>query len=189
MNFESLHYFLRIILIKMIKNSGTVSGFKPAHCYSASVAACHVRPADQPTGPWPGGPVQLRRQPAAPERGARGGGAARLVRVLRRTRCPRKGGVSTMRAATTRLMRWRRRGLTRAAARRAGAERRRRGDVPRCQWRFAHGWHRWRGPAVPEGKGEGEAHATCEPRRTEDRLTEEAETRCRGWLSLPVARR
>jgi hypothetical protein len=41
---------------------------------------------------------------------------------------------------------------------------------------------------VPEGKGEGGAHATREPRRTEDRLTGEAETRCRGWLRLSVAR-
>jgi hypothetical protein len=31
--------------------------------------------------------------------------------------------------------------------------------------------------------------ATCEPRRPEDRLTEEAETRRRGWLGLPVVRR
>jgi hypothetical protein len=28
-------------------------------------AACHVRSADQPARPWPGGPVQSRRQPAA----------------------------------------------------------------------------------------------------------------------------
>jgi hypothetical protein len=79
-----------------------------------------------------------------------------------------------------RLTRRRRRGLTRAAARRAGAERRRRGDVPRWWRRSDHRWHQWRGPAVPEEKGEGEVHATCESRRREDRLTEEAETRRRG---------
>jgi hypothetical protein len=33
---------------------------------------------------------------------------------------------------------------------------------------------------VSEEKGEGEAHATCESRCTEDRLTKEAETRRRG---------
>jgi hypothetical protein len=33
---------------------------------------------------------------------------------------------------------------------------------------------------VLEEKGEGEAHATCESRCTEDRLTKEAETRRRG---------
>jgi hypothetical protein len=47
----------------------------------------------------------------------------------------------------------------------------------------------WRGPTAPEERGEGEAHATCEPQRTEDRLTEEAETRRRGWLGPPVVRR
>jgi hypothetical protein len=116
------------------------------------------------------------------------GGAARMSRVLRRIRCPRNGGMSTVRAAATCLMRWWRRGLTRAAARRAGVERRRCGDVPRWRRRSSHGWHRWWDPAAPEGKGEGEAHATCEPRRTEDWLIEEAETRCRGWLDLPVPR-
>jgi hypothetical protein len=81
--------------------------------------------------------------------------------------------------AATRLTRWWQ-GLTRAAARRVGAERRRRGDVPRWQRRFGHGWRWWRGPAAPEVKGEGEVHATCEPQRTEDWLTEEAETLRRG---------
>jgi hypothetical protein len=33
---------------------------------------------------------------------------------------------------------------------------------------------------MPKGKGEGEAHATCEPRRTEDWLIDEAETRRQG---------
>jgi hypothetical protein len=41
---------------------------------------------------------------------------------------------------------------------------------------------------VPEGMGEGEAHATCEPRHMEDRLTGEAETRRQGWLGLLVVR-
>jgi hypothetical protein len=72
---------------------------------------------------------------------------------------------------------------------RAGVEQRRRGDVPRWRRCPDHGWRWWRGPAVLEGKGEGEAHATCEPRCTEDLLTEEVETRRRGWLGLPVARR
>jgi hypothetical protein len=67
-----------------------------------------------------------------------------------------------------RLTRWWRRGLTRAAARRAGVEWRRRGDVPRWRRCSDHGRRRWRGPAAPEERGEGEAHATCEPRRTED---------------------
>jgi hypothetical protein len=42
---------------------------------------------------------------------------------------------------------------------------------------------------VPEEKGEGEVHANYEPRRTVDRLTEEAENRRRWWLGLPVVRR
>jgi hypothetical protein len=42
---------------------------------------------------------------------------------------------------------------------------------------------------MPELKGEGEAHANCEPRCMEDRLTEEAENRHRWWLRLLVARR
>jgi hypothetical protein len=56
--------------------------------------------------------------------------------------------------------------------------------VPWWQRCSGHGWHRWQGPAVPEEKGEGEAHATCESRRTEDRLTEEAETQRRGGSNL-----
>jgi hypothetical protein len=127
------------------------------------VMACHARPADQPVGPRPSGPVQSRRQPAVQERGARSGGATWLVRVLQLTRCPGKDCVSTVRAAATHLTRWRQRGLTRATTRRAGAERRRRGDVPWWQRRSGHGWHWWQGPAVPKGKGEGEVQATCEP--------------------------
>jgi hypothetical protein len=94
-----------------------------------------------------------------------------------------------MTAAATRLMRWWWRGLTRAAARCARAERKRHGDVPRWRRRSGHGKYWWRGPAVLEGKGEGEAHTTCEPRRPEDRLTVEAETQRRGWLGPPVVRR
>jgi hypothetical protein len=56
--------------------------------------------------------------------------------------------------------------------------------VPWWQRCSGHRWHRWQGPAVPEEKGEGEAHATCESRRTEDRLTEEAETQRRGGSNL-----
>jgi hypothetical protein len=49
------------------------------------------------------------------------------------------------------------------------------------------------GSAVLEEKGEGETRATCESRRMEDRLTEEAETRCRGgsdfwWRGSEVTR-
>jgi hypothetical protein len=160
-----------------------VPGFKPAHSYSArrgGLPCAAGQPADWATT-WQPGPVVeaahgagVGRAPDAfatwsPRSGhARGGWAARLVRMFRQTRCLEKGTVSTVRAAATRLTRWRRLGLTRATARRAGVERRWRGDVPR--WR-RHSGHGWQGPAVPEGKGEGEAHATCEPRRTEDRLT------------------
>jgi hypothetical protein len=149
------------------------------------VAAYHARPADWATA-WSsrgGGPRCGS--------GARASDAltAWLVRVFRWTTCPEKGSVSTVRVAAMRQTRWRHRGLTRVAARRAGAERRWRGDVPRWRRRSTHRWHRWWGPVVQEGKGKGEAHATCEPRRMEDRLTEEAKTRRQGWLGLPVARR
>jgi hypothetical protein len=35
------------------------------------VAACHARPANQPTRPRPGGPVQSRRRPVTREQGTR----------------------------------------------------------------------------------------------------------------------
>jgi hypothetical protein len=73
---------------------------------------------------------------------------ARLAHVLRRIRCPRNGGVSTARAAGMRLMRWQWRGLTPAAARRAGAEWRRRSEVPRWQRRSGHGRHLLLDPTV-----------------------------------------
>jgi hypothetical protein len=103
---------------------------------------------------------------------AHGGGAARLARVLLRTRCPGNSGMSTVRAEAMRLTRWRQRGLTRAAARRAGVEQRRRGDVTRWRRRSGHGRHQWRGPTVPE---EGEK-VRCTPLVIHDawrtRLTE-----------------
>jgi hypothetical protein len=108
-------------------------------------------------------------------------GVGRLARVLRRTRCPRNGGKSTAGAAAMRLMRWRGRWLTQAVARRVRVKRRRHDDVPWWRRRSGHRWRWWRGPAVLEEKGEGEAHATCEPRRTEDRPTEEVKIRRRGW--------
>jgi hypothetical protein len=133
----------------MIKNSHTVPGFKPAH----GLWRKEWQPAtrDRPTI-WLGHSLAARSSRGdGPRRGsgarapdafatwsphgghARGGEAARLVRVLRRTRCPEKGGMSTVRAAATRLTRWQRRGLSRATARRAGEERR----------RSDHGWRRW----------------------------------------------
>jgi hypothetical protein len=48
--------------------------FQAGNWHGATVqgmAACHVRPADQPVGPRPSGPVQPRRRPVARERGAR----------------------------------------------------------------------------------------------------------------------
>jgi hypothetical protein len=188
MNFESLHYFLEI---KSIRKQ-----FKPAaQCWAESGPWLQCK-ARRPTS-WlghglvarsscGGGPARHASDALAvwsPRGGhARDGGAARLAHMLHWTRCPGNSGVSTMRAAATRLTRRWRRGLTRAAARSAGAERRQCGDVPRWRRRSGHGWRQWQGPASQEGKGEGEAHATCEPRRTEDWLTEEVETRRRGGL-------
>jgi hypothetical protein len=142
------------------------------------LAACHARPTDQPAGPRPGSPVQPQRRPAA-----------RLVRVLRRTRCPRNGGVSTVRASVMRLMRWWWRGLTRAVTRRAGMEWRRRSTVP--QWRRRSG-HGGAGGRVLQHRRRGEKvrHmplASHDARRT--RLTEGAEGQRRRWLGLPVVRR
>jgi hypothetical protein len=93
MNFESLHYFLRIILIKMIKNSRTVSGFKPAHCYSArrgSLPRVAGRPAD-----WA---MAWRPGPAA--EAARGTGAGCAWRW---------GGAAGPRASTDKVSQKRRR--------------------------------------------------------------------------------
>jgi hypothetical protein len=175
----------------MIKNSRTEPRVKPAHGYSATRGGlpCAVGRISGWAMAWWCGPAAevphgtgAARAPDAfaawSSRGghAHGGRAARLVCMLQWTRCPKKGGVSTMRAAATRLMRWRRRGLTRAAARRAGVERRWHSSVPQWRRHSSHGWHWWWGPALLEGKGEGETHATCEPRCTEDRLTEEEET-------------
>jgi hypothetical protein len=70
---------------------------------------------------------------------ARGVGAARLAHMLEWTRCPENSGVSTVRVVGMHLMRWRWRGLTRAAARHAGVEWRRRGDVPRWRRCSDHG--------------------------------------------------
>jgi hypothetical protein len=118
-----------------------------------------------------------------------GDGVARLVHVLRRTRCLRNGGASTVGAVATRLTRWRWRWLTQTATRRVGAERRQHGDVQRWRRCSGDGWRWWRGPAMPNEKGEGEAHANWKPRRMEDRLTEDAENRRPRWPGLPVVRR
>jgi hypothetical protein len=167
-------------------------GWKLARGYSVrrgGLPHAAGRPSGWATAWWPGPAEEAARGAGAgrtsdaltvwsPRGGhARSSGVVWLVCVLRRTRCLEKGGVSTVRAAATHLTRWRWRGLTRAAAQRAGVERRRHGDVP--QWQRCSG-HGWQGPAVPEEKGEGEAHATCESQRTEDQLTEEVETQRRG---------
>jgi hypothetical protein len=127
-----------------------VHGPNPACSYSARLSGL-PRVAGWATA-WRPGPTME----AAPGAGA-GRAAARLARVLRRTRCPRNCGVSTVRAAATCLTRWWWRWLTRAAARRAGAERRWRGDVPRWRRRSGHGRRRWWGPAAPE-EGEKVRH-------------------------------
>jgi hypothetical protein len=87
-------------------------------------------------GPWRGSGARAPDALAtwSPRGGhALGGGVVRLVHVLQQTRCPGKGGTSTVGAVAMRLMRWRQRWLTRAVARHARAARRRRGDVPRWQ--------------------------------------------------------
>jgi hypothetical protein len=65
-----------------------------------------------------------------------------------------------------------------------GAEWRRRDDVQQRRRRSSDGWRRWQGPAVPEEKGEDEAHTNCESRRTEDRLTEETEIDAGGGSDI-----
>jgi hypothetical protein len=156
------------------------SALRRGSLWSGGALACWCGSAhrgDQPTR-CPAARM-MRSAPWSPCSGhARVGGVARLARVRRQTRCIGKGSTSIVGVAATCLTRWRWRGLTRATAWRAGAERRRPDDVQRWRSRSGDGWHQWRGPAVLEEKGEGEAHANCEPRRTEDRLTEEVENRC-----------
>jgi hypothetical protein len=48
------------------------------------VAAYHMRPADQLAEPWPGGPIQPRRRPAARKRGAHAGHTHDVVTTRRR---------------------------------------------------------------------------------------------------------
>jgi hypothetical protein len=59
-----------------------------------------------------------------------------------------------------------------------------RDDVQQWRRRSGDGWRRWQGPAVLKEKGEDEAHANCEPRRTEDRLTEETEIDAGGGSDI-----
>jgi hypothetical protein len=145
--------------LKRVLKPGHGIGLELARGYSARRCGLPRAVADKPAGPRPGGPVQPRRRPTAWEWGARDGGVARLVRVVQWTRCLGNGGVSTVGAVVMRLMRWQRRWLTRAMARRARVERRRRDDVQRWRRRSGDRWCRWRGPIVLEEKGEGEAYA------------------------------
>jgi hypothetical protein len=120
MNFEILHYFLGIKSIR--------KRFKPvAQCRAESsprlqcMARRHAtrgRPTSQlghglAVRSSRGGGPRRRSGPRAdaltawsPHGGhTHDGGTARLAHVLRRIRCPRNGGVSTVRAAATRLTR------------------------------------------------------------------------------------
>jgi hypothetical protein len=129
---------------------------------SRGVAACQARPTDPPAGPLPGGPIQPRRWPAARER-ARAGCACGVV-TARWPRVGRQGGAVGPRAPADKVSqkRWREHcegggnALDEVAAVRAhlssgstcGAERRRRGDVPRWRRCSSHGRCRWWGPTA-----------------------------------------
>jgi hypothetical protein len=79
------------------------------------------------------------------------GGVTRLVRMLWRTRCPRNGDASTVGVAAAMAHP--------SSGSMCGGRAVACDDVQRWRRCSDDEWHWWHGPAVPEEKGEGEAHA------------------------------
>jgi hypothetical protein len=180
MNFGNLGEFLEF---KQLKKHHTVSGLKPAHDLRArgrkrlvgdGTVAGHMWPAGRPAGQRPGGPDQPRRRPATRGNGARTAHAARVgAGVVTRSTAVRWGlaGGQVLPASTGGVPGWHwaggvEAGLTLAAARREGAERRRRcRGSGRRRGREGSG-ERQGGPAA-RGRGEGGSCGAASDQRGE----------------------
>jgi hypothetical protein len=107
-NFRSLNYFMSFKQLKKQLINATVSGLnRPTTCAtraktarSGGTAACHARPTHKSAGPWPGGPVQLRRRPAMH------GNGARTVRSRRGHRAQQRRGGAGRRQGAADEHRW-----------------------------------------------------------------------------------
>jgi hypothetical protein len=174
----SFYEFLKFKLLSV----GPQTGTRPAARVRKrpAAAACHTRSADKPAGPWPGGPVQPRRQLVM-----RGNGAS-AVRLRRGHRAqPRAhwrddalaavwwglAGGKVLPASIGGVSGWHRAGgveagLTLAVARRAGVERRRRRRGGGRRWGRGGSGERRSGP-VARGGGEGGGCGAASERRGE----------------------